>query len=257
MTLLRRSDRPLLVATHSAHVIDTNTDTLIAVEVVDGRSTLTPTADPALFRKLRALGYRASDLLQANSIIWVEGPSDRIYVKSWLHDVDSELQEGVDYSIVFYGGALLRRLSAATLPPHDPTLVDLWKVNQQMWLVMDKDTLGPEKLRPSVERLKTEIEATGKGGTWITKGYTIEDYIPDEVLLAAANDVHSSVRRLEKTATSKGPLSALMTNSRKPLVRPDKVAIAMAVTARPIDIEVLDLKTQIERLAAFIRAASA
>jgi len=30
------------------------------------------------------LDFRASDILQANGIIWVEGPSDRIYLKKWI-----------------------------------------------------------------------------------------------------------------------------------------------------------------------------
>ncbi|HEL0703945.1 TPA: ATP-binding protein, partial [Streptococcus equi subsp. zooepidemicus] len=33
---------------------------------------------------LMNLGVRASDLLQSNAIIWVEGPSDRIYLNKWI-----------------------------------------------------------------------------------------------------------------------------------------------------------------------------
>ena len=58
------------------------------------------------------LGYKASDLLQTNSIIWVEGPSDRIYINFWLNEIDDSLVEGVHYSIMFYGGRLFSHLTA-------------------------------------------------------------------------------------------------------------------------------------------------
>jgi hypothetical protein len=40
------------------------------------------------------LGIDASDLLQARSVIWVEGPSDRIYIYRWLALVAPDLREG-------------------------------------------------------------------------------------------------------------------------------------------------------------------
>jgi hypothetical protein len=43
------------------------------------------------------LGVKPSDLLQANGIIWVEGPSDCIYLNRWIDLFsDGELQEGRD-----------------------------------------------------------------------------------------------------------------------------------------------------------------
>ena len=54
------------------------------------------------------LGIKASDLLQANGIIWVEGPSDRIYIKNWLNkQYPDRFEEGKDYQFVYYGGRLL------------------------------------------------------------------------------------------------------------------------------------------------------
>ncbi len=46
-----------------------------------------------------------------NGIIWVEGPSDRIYLKNWILLLDENLEEGLHYSIMFYGGRLLSHLS--------------------------------------------------------------------------------------------------------------------------------------------------
>jgi hypothetical protein len=43
--------------------------------------------------------------------IWVEGPTDRIYLQQWIKLPRSNLEEGVDYSIMFYGGRLLSHLT--------------------------------------------------------------------------------------------------------------------------------------------------
>ena len=54
------------------------------------------------------LAVKASDLFQANGIIWVEGPSDRIYINKWLEVFcNSKYQEGRDFQYLYYGGRLL------------------------------------------------------------------------------------------------------------------------------------------------------
>ena len=57
---------------------------------------------------LNDLDVRASDLLQSNGIIWVEGPSDRIYIKRWNYQTGaaefmefepvSEKREVIEYA---------------------------------------------------------------------------------------------------------------------------------------------------------------
>lgn len=59
------------------------------------------------------LDIKASDILQANGIIWVEGPSDRIYIKKWLEIFcNNQYQEGKHYQFLYYGGRLLSQYSA-------------------------------------------------------------------------------------------------------------------------------------------------
>jgi hypothetical protein len=64
------------------------------------------------------LDVRASDLLQSNVVIWLEGPSDRLYLNRWIELLtEGQLTEGTHYQCVFYGGRLLAHLSAS-----DPTV---------------------------------------------------------------------------------------------------------------------------------------
>ena len=105
----------IFLTTHSSTALDffslSNNAQIIHV-LHDGESARTTTVS-AHFDRLRVvyeLGAKPSDLLQANGIVWVEGPSDRIYLNRWI-DLYSKgrFQEGRDYQCAFYGGALLAR----------------------------------------------------------------------------------------------------------------------------------------------------
>jgi len=102
------TDNQYFIATHSPTFIDTP-DAAIFHVTNDGEQTY---VRPSLLRKDRFaicvdLGHRASDLVQSNAVIWVEGPSDRIYLRHWIAATDPSLIEGTHYSIMFYGGRLL------------------------------------------------------------------------------------------------------------------------------------------------------
>jgi predicted ATPase len=85
--LQENTDNQYFIATHSASFIDTPGAAIFHV-TNDGRQT--QIRESVLNRERFSicvdLGYKASDLVQANSVIWVEGPSDRIYIKRWLQE---------------------------------------------------------------------------------------------------------------------------------------------------------------------------
>ena len=125
---------------------------------------------------LNDLGIKASDLLQSNGIIWVEGPSDRVYINNWIKiHKKTNIVEGKDYQCVFYGGRLLSNLSLED----ENELVNLMSVNRNAIIVLDSD-----KKRNNTPLNKTKkriIEEAKKQGilVWVTKGREIENYIPE------------------------------------------------------------------------------
>ena len=126
------------IATHSASIIDAVPAAIFSVDAEDGQSSIKLCVTPSERHEIcKMLGYQASDLLQSNAIIWVEGPSDRIYLNHWIASVDSDLVEGIDYSIMFYGGRLLSHLTA-----NDPEVTDfisLRKLNRNVGILIDSD----------------------------------------------------------------------------------------------------------------------
>ena len=128
---------------------------------------------------LNDLGIKASDLLQANGVIWVEGPSDRIYINKWLELwSNNTLKEGKDYQCVFYGGRLLSNLSYA----EQTELINLMKVNKNSIILIDSDKkTSHSQINDSKKRIQKETE-DNQIMCWITKGREIENYLSEELI---------------------------------------------------------------------------
>lgn len=138
------------------------------------------------------LGVKPSDCLQANGIIWVEGPSDRIYILHWLTLFCKEMGvpmpvENLDFAFVLYGGAVLKHYTINGA--NYSNLIDMLKINANCIVVMDKDfdfdfdfdlsgkPMG-EKNGSTKSQIDSDISADPTKLSWITNGYTIESYLP-------------------------------------------------------------------------------
>lgn len=129
------------------------------------------------------LDVRASDLLQANSVIWVEGPSDRLYINRWIGIwTDGELKEGVHYQCIFYGGRLLAHLSAENPEEYPQGAVAMLRLNKNAAIIMDSDKRkSGDTINNTKVRVQEEIDRIG-GIVWITDGKEIENYLPPEAI---------------------------------------------------------------------------
>jgi predicted ATPase len=181
------------IATHSAHLLDQASSSVFHVtHAAEGSETIFAGAPKSVAAICADLGYRPSDLLQSNVVIWVEGPSDRLYLRLWLNLADSALIEDVHYAIMFYGGSVLGHLS-----PLDPStlkdFISLRRLNRHLAVVMDSDRLNAEQELAAAKRsvLDDFAEAADQPGVaWVTAGYTVENYLPTEVLRVAVEGVH-------------------------------------------------------------------
>lgn len=131
------------------------------------------------------LGVRASDLLQANGLIWVEGPSDRVFLKKWI-DIwsDGELSEGRHYQFVFYGGSVLANIDANMPDTETREAIKAFKINRNFAFVCDSDRKHSNgALKPRVAQLINEV-AESRALVWVTRCKEIENYIPKEAFEA-------------------------------------------------------------------------
>lgn len=173
-----------LLTTHSNIVIDLynslNETQILHINKQENKTTIKSTLkETELKAILEDLDVRASDILQSNGVIWVEGPSDRTYINNWLKILDKNLVEGYHYSIMFYGGKLLSNLTF-DYDFINNELIPLLKLNSNSFVVIDRDgkTIGT-RLNDTKTRIQNEI---GENKTWITKGREIENYISNNTL---------------------------------------------------------------------------
>ena len=186
--LSENTNNQYFFTTHSAHLLDAVEAEIFHVTMEDGVSKVTAiSSNKEKSQICNDLGYRASDLLQSNCIIWVEGPSDRVYINYWLKSVDDTLIEGVHYSIMFFGGRLFSHLTGLDedeLEDRIEDFISLRSLNRNSTIIFDSDKSSARKrLNGTKQRLKREFDL-GPGFSWVTKGREIENYLEYSNLMA-------------------------------------------------------------------------
>jgi len=259
--LVTNTTSQYFIATHSSAFIDTPGANIFHV-TNDGVQTR---IEPVLTRDeqreiLDDLGYLASDILQSNAVIWVEGPSDRIYLNHWISAIEDELQEGVHYNIMFYGGALIRHLPASDNAMSD--FIKLRDLNRNMAVILDSDHDREDApLKPHAQRLQEEM-GEGAGMVWVTSGREIENYVDGAKLQAALKEIHPKLYvKPGLVARFDNSFHFYRSNPDKPehlkkFTGADKVAVAHRICKEEADIGILDLNERIKELAAMIRKAN-
>jgi len=256
VTYLRReTSNQYLITTHSSALLDDPGVTVFTTEYDPARGTtvslsVTPDSRAELAQRL---GYRASDLLQANSIVWVEGPSDRVYVNRWIQKSDPALREGVHYSVMFYGGRLLAHLTGEemkTLESRQEEFIHLLRINRHMAIIIDSDKKsGAAGINETKQRIIAEFESAG-GWAWVTAGREIENYIPPEVLASAIGATHPLKGRGVRVSNRR--YSDVFAG----IDAPDKVRVAEHAVADQDVWARHDLVEKVDELVAYIRSAN-
>lgn len=194
------------------------------------------------------LDVRASDILQSNCVIWVEGPSDRIYINRWISMYSGgKLHEGMHYQCVFYGGRLLSHLCAA-----EPDVVNkevaILSTNRHVCIVIDSDKRAQQsRLNETKKRVSKEIEAAG-GVAWITKGREIENYLSRAAVAAALSK--DSVSQIGQYEAFSEYLDSIAPGQGKKFLRQKPIFAERIVPHMDKDtcLSVLDLGNQLQRL---------
>lgn len=190
------------------------------------------------------LDVRASDLLQSNGIIWVEGPSDRIYIKKWLSLVEPSLKENEHYQFAYYGGRLLSHYTGAV---EGNDLIKILLTNRNSAIVIDSDKRNRQAtINETKKRVQGEFE-TNKLFCWVTKGKEIENYITSRTINAHYDSALAQVKQYELFPNY---ISSLNDNFSLQKV---KFAQDLADDIKAEDLAILDLKEKVTKLATVIK----
>lgn len=195
---------------------------------------------------LMNLGVRASDILQSNAVIWVEGPSDRIYINKWIELYSNgTLKENIHYQILFYGGRLLSHLTGKVDESNE--LIQLFRANLHSIIVIDSDkTDSKKRINKTKQRIKNEF-MQNHAIVWITQGKEIENYLSRNIFKKVYK-VNKQIGQYEKID------DFLNNNSRNQNMGnyyvTNKVSESISIAKEMLleDINVLDLERQISTI---------
>ena len=190
---------------------------------------------------LSDLDIKASDILQSNGIIWVEGPSDRIYIKRWLEVFcDNRYEEGKHYQFLYYGGKSLSHYSAKEAT----NLINIITTNRNAAIVIDSDKKNQAtRLNDTKKRIIEEFDNLGMFA-WVTKGKEIENYIPKDAISCMTNKaIKKQCEKYELFPDYIKPYYNNFTNKKVPFANRVKDFIT-----KENSVQMLDLKIQIEKL---------
>lgn len=244
-------DQQLFISTHSAALI--NIAAKDQLKIFQSYSTHID-CKPDLGTILDRMGYMASDILQANCVIWVEGPSDRLYLNHWIKGMAPELREGTHYSIMFYGGRLLSHLTADDDDNNESDLISLATLNRHSAILLDSDKDSPHKrINATKKRIVAEFSQNEERLAWVTKGREVENYLNMDKLEAIIKTIHPSAAKIAEKSTW-----ANLLEYRKPRAKKNNTANKVKVASSYVnnhapDYSTLDLKPRMEELCRFIK----
>lgn len=194
------------ITTHSNHFLDLfsepeNNEKISVYSVTQDEAGLktikkeTDLTDPIY----ELLGARPSSLLLANKTIWVEGVSDRIYIRHALTLYFKETQgrglsEGLDFAFVEYGGSNLQHYIESEQDLEISSISNY----KSVFMIADKDDSEGVDTAKKERYAKISVKIEGAGGKFkITDGREIENYITPEILRKVWSTLPASVTQDE------------------------------------------------------------
>ncbi len=218
----KRAKHQFFISTHSPYLLDfalrseqnDSPPHVYRIFKENGESCLkfmNPADRSEAWETLRELGHSPADVLHPNGIIWVEGPSDKIYLQTWLNCFAKEngkaIKWAVDCDIVWYGGSNLAHLDAGFWKKAEANdierLLGLLKISLQAAILVDRDelvgceTLSHDHMAKHKCRVMKQCEEAGIL-FWMTEGRTIEDYILDSAKTESGFTKDSKVNNAKK-----------------------------------------------------------
>jgi predicted ATPase len=148
--IAQESGYQFLVSTHSPYIMnyatDDNTVRIFRFSKDDSGNTQVRliSQNNEKWNLLRDLGHSPADVMHANGVVWVEGPSDVVYFTSWLAKLAPDLTPDKDFTVMFYGGNEWSQFGAEYWENANARtkLVDLFSLNPNWAFIADGDMVA-------------------------------------------------------------------------------------------------------------------
>ena len=193
-TFAQHEEHMFFMTTHSNHLLDLAQEredvSIQQVRQENGETVVTPTQEFSVL--LDNLGVRASSVLLANCSIWVEGITDKLYLRTYMKKYIQELRdngnsqkanelnsyhENLHYVFTEYQGSNITHWAFGDKATDTQTPAK--KLNKNILLIADADIDGKGNRTEELEKDLGE-------GFLLLKWKEIENYIPHCILIETA-----------------------------------------------------------------------
>ncbi|MBS3913564.1 MAG: ATP-binding protein [Bacteroidetes bacterium] len=181
----------VFLTTHSNHLLDMTLDTsLISVfkfNQLSMNSFSITNVENASLHVLEELGVKNSSVFLSNCTIWVEGITDRIYIRKYLElyfeREDLHYKEDIHYSFVEYGGSNITHWSFLDSEDQDHPNINVEQLCSKLFLITDRDSSDSESSKPSAKDKRREQLKKILGNRYLClEAREIENLLSDVIL---------------------------------------------------------------------------
>ena len=192
-TFAKHKEHMFFMTTHSNHFLDLaqERDDISIKQVlrVKGESRVRASLDYG--ELLNGLGVRASSVLLANCSIWVEGVTDKLYLRAYLNKYIEELEdedkksklksyhENLHFVFTEYQGSNITHWDFSDDVENNGSETPAKRLNRNILLIADADIEGKG------ERVESLREALGEA-FYLLEYKEIENFIPFDILIDTA-----------------------------------------------------------------------
>ncbi|MFA0053892.1 AAA family ATPase [Vibrio echinoideorum] len=206
-TFAQHEEHMFFMTTHSNHLLDLAQEredvSIQQVRQENGETVVSPTQE--FSELLDSLGVRASSVLLANCSIWVEGVTDKLYLRTYMKKYIQELRdnghttkanelnsyhENLHYVFAEYQGSNITHWAFGEEATDTQTPAK--KLNKNILLIADADA----DIDGKGNRTKDLKEALGDGFL-LLEWKEIENYIPQNILVETAKSRWETFRQTD------------------------------------------------------------
>jgi len=191
------------VTTHSNHILDLTLEyNDISVysfqkEVInDNSSFLINNVNSNHKHILDLLGVRNSSLFLSNCTIWVEGITDRLYIRKYLELFNSEcnFREDFHYSFIEYAGSNLTHWSFLESDDLEFSNINIEGICSKIFLIVDNDGVELPSKRDKSKKKERHHKLKLKLGDnlYVTKGLEIENLLSKKTIKEAIKSIEGA-----------------------------------------------------------------
>ncbi len=144
---------------------------------------------------LELLGVKNSSVFLSNCTIWVEGITDRIYIRKFLelyyNTTNNAFKEDIHYSFVEYGGGNITHWSFLDTPDPLNSNINVEKLCGKLFLISDQDGANSNRKAERHEELKSRL----KDRYYCLNAREIENLLKENIII-------STIKSYDKTDCS-------------------------------------------------------